>query len=88
MLNIRGNKLSHWVSGHLSGTFCVDSMAEFDTIASRIGGSPVQLWIIQILRVSFNPGRAISDKGHVAKQPRPPFSEVDTAKENYSVTNA
>uniref|UniRef100_M4C1Q9 Uncharacterized protein n=1 Tax=Hyaloperonospora arabidopsidis (strain Emoy2) TaxID=559515 RepID=M4C1Q9_HYAAE len=42
MLNPRGNMLSHWVSGHFSGTFCVGSMEECDTIADRIGGSPVQ----------------------------------------------
>ena len=41
MLNPRGNMRSHWVSGHLSGTFCVGSMAKCDTIASRLGGSPV-----------------------------------------------
>ena len=42
MLNLRGNMLSHWISGHLSDTFCIGSMAECDTIASRINSSPVQ----------------------------------------------
>uniref|UniRef100_M4BC18 Uncharacterized protein n=1 Tax=Hyaloperonospora arabidopsidis (strain Emoy2) TaxID=559515 RepID=M4BC18_HYAAE len=34
--------LSNWVSGHLSSAFGVGSRTECDTIANRIGGSPVQ----------------------------------------------